>query len=409
MTLPNYPAIHLKKGREDAVYRLHPWIFSGAIYKMEQEELPLGSLVHIFSADNTLLGCGFYEGGSIAVRMLSFGESIENFELFIQEKIKDAFYLRHSLELTPSSTEQETPYNNVYRLIHGEGDGLSGLIVDVYGETAVVQAHCIGMFKYIEVIAQNIIDLSRGTITAVFDKSSSSLANVPIDSIGDRFLIGKNETIPVFENGIQFYPDWLHGQKTGFFIDQRDNRAIVKKYAKDRRVLNMFCYSGGFSLYALQGGASEVVSVDSSARALSLVDKNIALNFDDAIAGGRHESVVADAFDYLKRSAKDAFDLIILDPPAFAKKRSAIKNALNGYRKLNALALERIEKGGLLFTYSCSQAISADDFRLAVLTAAIQAKRNVRILSKMEQSKDHPISIFHPEGEYLKGLLLYVE
>lgn len=408
MTILNYPSIYLNKGRDEAVRRFHPWVFSGAIHRVEGTPI-VGDPINLFTHDGSLLGCGFFEGGSIAVRMFSYGTSIEDFGAFFREKIVQAYCLRKALGLINWEGDNGCPRNNVYRLIHGEGDGLSGLVVDIYGSTAVVQAHSMGVYKHLGLIAEAIVEGSEGKVTAVFDKSSSTLPANDESFLGDRFIIGKNDAEAVYENGLQILPDWLHGQKTGFFIDQRDNRRLVGEYARGRRVLNMFCYSGGFSLYALQGGADEVVSVDSSARALSLVEHNVGLNFGDAIAGGRHEGVVADAFEYLKGIAHGAFDLIVLDPPAFAKKRSAVKNALNGYRKLNALALERLASGSFLFTYSCSQAVSPEDFRLAVLTASVQAGRSVRILHQMRQATDHPTSIYHPEGEYLKGLLLYVE
>lgn len=408
MTAEKYTSVYLRKGRDEAVRRFHPWIFSGAIERIDGT-VNEGDPINLFAHDGTLLGCGFYEGGSIALRMLDFETTILDFESYFVEKIEQAYRLRKALGLVQPLEELGNKRNNVYRLIHGEGDGLSGLVVDVYGDTAVLQAHSAGIYRHIDLIARAIVSACQGTVTAVFDKSSATLPNPSMAAVGDRFLIGKSVARPVYENGLQILPDWLRGQKTGFFIDQRDNRRLVGQYAAGRRVLNMFCYSGGFSLYALQGGAEEVVSVDSSARALSLVEHNVALNFGDAIAGGRHEGVVADAFEYLKGIAYGAFDLIVLDPPAFAKKRSALKNALNGYRKLNALALERLAPGSFLFTYSCSQAVSPEDFRLAVLTASVQAGRSVRIIQQLGQATDHPISIYHPEGEYLKGLFLYVE
>lgn len=400
--VPSPLHITLRAGRDESVCRFHPWIFSGAIAHIEGSP-EVGSLVEVFSHDGKALGSGFYEGGSIAVRMLTYGhQTITDLSLFFLERISAAYRLRKELHLVSST-------NTVYRLIHGEGDGLPGLIIDIYGSTAVIQAHSLGMYRQIKVIADILIKLLSPEVTAVYDKSSSTLPSHNEEYVGDGFIVGNNKAEIVLENGIQFIPDWEHGQKTGFFIDQRENRQLVGEMACGKRVLNMFCYSGGFSLYALQGKAEEVVSVDSSARALSLVEENVACNWGDSIAGGRHEGVVADAFEYLKGIAKGSFDLIVLDPPAFAKKRSAVKNALNGYRKLNVLALERIAPGGLLFTYSCSQAVSPEEFRLTVLTAAVQSGRSVRILRQMRQASDHPISIYHPEGEYLKGLLLYVE
>lgn len=408
--MPSTPIITLRNGREDAVKRFHPWLFSGAIAHINGSP-EVGDLVTIKAYNNETLGVGYYEGGNIAIRMLHFGATpMDRIEDLLRERIVQAYKMREALQLTPAPhVTTEEAYNNVYRLIHGEGDDLPGLVVDVYGNTAVLQAHTLSMFRWRHTIAQILIEVLAPHVTAIYDKSASTLSLLEEPFVGDGFLIGHNEASAVKENGIQFFPDWEHGQKTGFFIDQRDNRKLMGAMSGGRRVLNMFCYSGGFSLYALQGGADEVVSVDSSARALNLVDRNVMLNHHNTIANGRHESVTADAFEYLKELPKNAFDLIVLDPPAFAKKRAAVKNALNGYRKLNALALDRIEQGGFLFTYSCSQAVSPTEFRLTVLTAAVQVGRRVRILRQMQQAADHPINLFHPEGEYLKGLLLYVE
>lgn len=392
-----YPKITLKSGKEETIQRFHPWLFSGSIQKTE-DAITEGSVVEVTDSKGNFLALGHYQIGSIAVRILSFTKRNID-KTFWEEKIQSAYTLRISLGLA------ETPNNNTYRLIYGEGDTLPGLIVDVYGETAVLQAHSVGMHLLRMDIANALTKTVKG-LKNIYYKSETTLPyKAPIEK-EDGYLIGgeKKEYIAT-EYGLQFHVDWLRGQKTGFFVDQRENRLLLEKYAKNRSVLNMFCYTGGFSFYALRGGAKLVHSVDSSAKAIELTNKNVALNFPN---DSRHEAFAVDAFKYLE-NIKDKYDLIILDPPAFAKHRDAVRNALQGYRKLNAKAFEQIKKGGILFTFSCSQVVSKEQFRLAVFTAAAQSGRTVRILHQLSQPADHPINIYHPEGEYLKGLVLYVE
>ena len=402
--------IFLKSHKEESLKRFHPWVFSGAIARIvldaehKTSEPEEGELVCVKSAANEVLGIGHWQIGSIAVRILAFGIA-ELPENFWNERIKAAYKVREAIGLI-------TTDNNTFRLIHGEGDFLPGLIVDVYADTAVVQAHSIGMHLARKTIAQALID-EIPQIQNVYYKSDDTLpfkANVEGEKIG--YLIQKEgEKTDEFwslENGLQFRIDWLRGQKTGFFIDQRENRALVERYAASKDVLNMFCYTGGFSLYALRGGAKSVDSVDVSQKAIDLVNINVARNFPKA---KNHTAVVADAFEYLtaQKAQNRTYDLIILDPPAFAKHRDAIKNALRGYQRINAKAIEMIRPGGILFTFSCSQAVDKEAFRLAVFSAAAQVGRKVRILHQLHQPQDHPINIYHPEGEYLKGLVLYVE
>ncbi len=389
----------LKTGKEEALQRMHPWIFSGAIQRIngKPEE---GDVVEVLSSKGDFLAIGHYQIGSIAVRVLSFiKRNIDN--SFWEEKIQSAYRLRVSLQLA------EIKNNNTYRLVHGEGDGLPGLIIDVYGNSAVLQAHSIGMHYARKIIADTLIKTVKG-LENVYYKSETTLPYKATltDEKENEYLIGNAPENPVAtENGIQFQIDWLRGQKTGFFVDQRDNRSLLEFYSKERNVLNMFCYTGGFSCYAMRGGAKLVHSVDSSARAVELTDRNIALNFPE---DKRHESFAQDAFEFLG-NIKDKYDLIVLDPPAFAKHRDAVRNALKGYQRINAKAFEQIKSGGILFTFSCSQVVSREQFRLAVFSAAAQSKRSVRILHQLTQPADHPINIYHPEGEYLKGLVLYVE
>ena len=402
--------IFLKPHKEESLKRFHPWVFSGAIARIvldaehKTSEPEEGELVCVKSAANEILGIGHWQIGSIAVRILAFGIA-ELPENFWNERIKAAYKVREAIGLI-------TTDNNTFRLIHGEGDFLPGLIVDVYADTAVVQAHSIGMHLARKTIAQALID-EIPQIQNVYYKSDDTLpfkANIEGEKIG--YLIQKEgEKTDEFwslENGLQFRIDWLRGQKTGFFIDQRENRALVERYAANKDVLNMFCYTGGFSLYALRGGAKSVDSVDVSQKAIDLVNINVARNFPKA---KNHTAVAADAFEYLtaQKAQNRTYDLIILDPPAFAKHRDALKNALRGYQRINAKAIEMIRPGGILFTFSCSQAVDKEAFRLAVFSAAAQVGRKVRILHQLHQPQDHPINIYHPEGEYLKGLVLYVE
>ncbi len=390
--------IILRRGKEESLDRFHPWVFSGAISHLP-EGIEEGETVLVKADDGRLIGTGHYQIGSIAVRMLHFGADIDPDKEFFANRLSEALRLRRTLNLERSD-------NNAYRLVHGEGDFLPGLIIDIYGETAVLQAHSPGMHFCRNIIALALTELEDISIANVYYKSETTLPyKARLDPQND-YLIGGFDSNVALENGLQFHIDWLKGQKTGFFIDQRDNRSLLEHYSRGRSVLNMFCYTGGFSVYALRGGARRVVSVDSSAKAIALTTANVNLNFHDDI---RHEAVADDAFKYLDNIRKDEFDLIILDPPAFAKHRSALHNALRGYQRLNAKAFERIAHGGLLFTFSCSQAVSREQFRLAVFSAAAQTGRKVRILHQLTQPADHPVNIYHPEGEYLKGLILYVE
>lgn len=394
----SYPEIILRRGKEESLLRFHPWVFSGAIASLP-EGLEEGETVTVRSASGQFLGTGHYQVGSIAVRMLS-EEDIVIDEDFYRRRLAEAYRLRRVLDLI-------RPDNNAYRLVHGEGDFLPGLIVDVYGATAVMQAHSPAMHYARNEIARALVSLPEAGISAVYYKSETTLPyKARLDPQND-YIIGGFTTDEALENGLRFHVDWLRGQKTGFFVDQRDNRRLLQHYAAGRRVLNMFCYTGGFSVYALRGGAETVHSVDSSAKAVALTDANVALNFGDDCP--RHRSFAEDAFKFLADMPQDAYDLVVLDPPAFAKHRSAIKNALRGYQRLNARAMEKMPSGSILFTFSCSQAISREQFRLAVFSAAAQTRRRVRILHQLTQPADHPVNIYHPEGEYLKGLILWIE
>ena len=388
--------ITLRNGKEQSAKRLHPWIFSGAIAKMSGTP-DEGDLVKVYSADGEFLAIGHYQKSSIAVRILSFND-IAIDQNFWNERIASAYNYRKQLGLVNNS---ET---NCYRLVHGEGDNLSGLVIDYYNGTAVVQCHSVGMFKNLDRIANALQQTMGEQLTAIYNKSESTLPFKAGIENNDGLLWGEIKTENALEYGNSFFIDWIQGQKTGFFIDQRENRKLVEHYAKGKSVLNTFCYTGGFSVYALRGGAKKVVSVDCSARAIELTDKTVAMNFPNA----EHTSVVSDTFKYLDNN-KDEFDLIILDPPAFAKHGKVLNNALQGYKRLNIKAIEQIKKGGILFTFSCSQAVSKEEFRKSVFAAAANTKRNVRILHQLTQPADHPISIYHPEGEYLKGLVLQIE
>lgn len=391
-----YKRVVLKRGKEESLLRFHPWVFSGAIDKTDK--LEEGDLVTVYSHDGSLIGNGQYQIGSIAVRMLSFDDSEIDEEFFVA-RLENAFNLRKNLNLMRSD-------NNAFRLVHGEGDFLPGLVVDVYGTTAVVQAHSPGMHFQRKVIADALTKLPGLGVQNVYYKSETTLPYKAQLDPQNEYLIGKFDTDVAVENGLKFHVDWLKGQKTGFFVDQRENHALLQKYSSGRRVLNTFCYTGAFSLYALRGGATLVHSVDSSAKAIALTNANVELNFPEE---SRHSAFTADAFKFLDEMEENAYDLIVLDPPAFAKHRSALRNALIGYRKINSKAIEKLPKGGILFTFSCSQAVNKEQFRLAVFSAAAMARRKVRILHQLTQPADHPISIYHPEGEYLKGLVLYVE
>lgn len=394
--------LRLKRGKEESLDRFHPWVFSGAIANLPQpgsNEIEEGETVIVTANDGRFLGQGHYQIGSIAVRMLTFNPSEAVDEGLYRRRILQAVELRRALGLPRPDTD-------AYRLVHGEGDFLPGLVVDIYGDTAVMQAHSPGMHYARDIIAKVLVDIDELGVKNVYYKSDTTLPyKAHLDPQND-YLIGSYNHDTALENGLTFRIDWLRGQKTGFFVDQRDNRALLSRYSRGRRVLNMFCYTGGFSVYALAGGAEHVTSVDSSAKAISLTDANVELNFPST---DRHDSEATDAFKYLDAMTAGTYDLIILDPPAFAKHRSALHNALQGYRRLNARAFEKIAPGGILFTFSCSQAVSKEQFRLAVFSAAAQSRRKVRILHQLTQPADHPINIYHPEGEYLKGLVLYVE
>lgn len=391
--------IVLRKGKSASLKRFHPWVFSGAIAKKDSG-IQEGETVRVVNESEEFLAVGHFENGSIAVRVLSFDDRKIDAE-FWEERIREAFKLRVALGLVNQNC------NNMFRLVHGEGDQLPGLIIDVYGDTAVVQAHSVGMHLNRDVIGKSLLKCTDGVVRNVYYKSETTLHFKSAEDGGNQFLIGQTDDNIALEYGLKFHIDWLRGQKTGFFVDQRENRKLLEKYAKGRRVLNMFCYTGGFSVYAMRGGAQLVHSVDSSAKAIDLTNANIGLNFPD---DKRHEAFTEDAFRFLSHIGHEQnYDLIVLDPPAFAKHKDAIRNAIKGYTRLNTIALQKIEKGGILFTFSCSQAVDKEQFRLAVFTAAAISGRHVRILHQLHQPADHPINIYHPEGEYLKGLVLYVE
>ena len=398
-----YKTVYLKKGKEESLKRFHPWIFSGAIQHIEgrPEE---GDVVRILSANGVFLAVGHVQIGSIAVRILSFEDITIDRDFWLQ-RLRVAYNVRKSI--FPQCTNNDGQMTNAFRLIHGEGDGLPGLVIDVYDRTAVMQAHSVGMHVSRHEIAEALSEVMEGVIDNIYYKSENTLAYKASEDGGNGFLKGGLNTAGdiATENGLKFHVDWLGGQKTGFFVDQRENRALLEHYAKGRKVLNMFCYTGGFSFYAMRGGAELVHSVDSSSRAIDITRANVELNFP---SDTRHEAFAEDAFKYLDRMG-DQYDLIILDPPAFAKHKDALRNALMGYRKLNAKAFEKIRPGGILFTFSCSQVVTKDNFRTAVFSAAAMSGRRVRILHQLTQPADHPVNIYHPEGEYLKGLVLYVE
>ncbi len=387
--------IQLKRGKEESLLRFHPWVFSGAIQHMD-DGIEEGDVVRVVTSTSDFIAVGHYQEGSIAVRVLSFRDVAID-DQFWAARLQSALSLRQAIQLADS------PANNTYRLVHGEGDHLPGLIIDVYGKTAVMQAHSIGMHLCRKQIADQLVAVMGNRIQNVYYKSETTL---PYMEPENGFLYGGSSDNVAIENGLLFYVDWLRGQKTGFFVDQRENRSLLEHYAYGRRLLNMFCYTGGFSFYAMRGGASIVHSVDSSAKAIELTNRNVALNFP---GDERHQAFCEDAFKFLETADRQQYDLVILDPPAFAKHRGALHNALKGYTRLNQKAFQIIQPGGILFTFSCSQVVTKDHFRNAVFTAAAQARRKVRILHQLHQPADHPINIYHPEGEYLKGLVLYVE
>lgn len=392
-----YKQIFLKRGKEESLKRFHPWTFSGAIHHMD-EGIEEGETVRVITAAGEFIAVGHYQIGSIAVRVLSF-EDIEINTDFWCERLQSALDVRIGVGIADS------PTNNTYRLVHGEGDYLPGLVIDCYGSTAVMQAHSVGMHVCRNEICQALVQVMGDRIANVYYKSETTLPYKADLHQENGFLVGGDASNVAMENGLKFHIDWLRGQKTGFFVDQRENRSLLEQYAKGKSVLNMFCYTGGFSVYAMRGDVKQVHSVDSSAKAIELTNDNVALNFP---GDARHEAFCEDAFKYLDEHDQQ-YDLIVLDPPAFAKHRAALRNALKGYTRLNVKGLQRIKKGGILFTFSCSQVVTKDNFRNAVFTAAAQVGRKVRILHQLHQPADHPINIYHPEGEYLKGLVLYVE
>lgn len=391
-----YKTIVLKRGKADSLRRFHPWVFSGAIQSLPHN-LKEGEIVRVEDASSQFLAVGHYQIGSIAIRILSFEDIVVD-DAFWDERLSEALMLRRALNLLRAD-------NNIFRLVHGEGDRLPGLIVDIYGETAVMQAHSVGMHYARHQIAQSLQRILGKSVTQVYYKSETTLPyKANLEELDGPLLGNASNNNVAVENDLRFHIDWLRGQKTGFFIDQRENRLLLQHYSNKRYVLNMFCYTGGFSVYALRGGAQEVVSVDSSAKAIDLTNANVALNYPNC---DHHKAYAEDAFKFLDK-ADDTYDLIVLDPPAFAKHKEAVRNALKGYTRLNLQAMRKIRRGGILFTFSCSQAISKDQFRLAVFTAAAQSGRYVRILHQLHQPADHPVNIYHPEGEYLKGLVLEI-
>lgn len=393
-----YKNLYLKKGKEESLERFHPWIFSGAVHHIEGEPEE-GEVVRVLTSEGDFIAVGHWQIGSIAVRVLDFEDKAVD-GAYWEDRLRVAYDLRCAIGVAGHEKENDT-----YRLVHGEGDCLPGLVVDVYGKTAVMQAHSVGMHVARHEIARALVAVTHGTVENVYYKSETTLPFKAELGQENGFIVGGSTENVAVENGLKFHIDWLKGQKTGFFVDQRDNRSLLEHYAHGRAVLNMFCYTGGFSVYAMRGGATLVHSVDSSAKAIDLTRANVELNFP---GDGRHEAYAEDAFKYLDAMG-DQYDLVILDPPAFAKHKDALRQALKGYARLNAKAFSKIKPGGILFTFSCSQVVSKDHFRTAVFTAAAQSGRRVRILHQLHQPADHPVNIYHPEGEYLKGLVLYVE
>ena len=443
--------VYLKKGKGESLKRFHPWVFSGAVEKIVTDgNLKEGDVVEVYSSQREFMGIGHYQVGSIAVRILSFTRCKIDFD-FWRNALMQALLMRRKLGLAPQGTDaqqgvdaqqgadvrqqalvqQPTGATTAYRLVHGEGDMLPGLIIDIYDRTAVIQAHSAGMFRAKEEICRALLDIYGSSLEAVYDKSSGTAPYKAGLDLNDGYLYraadytGDSADSFILENDNKFYVNWVEGQKTGFFLDQRNNRELVRRYAKGKRVLNLFCYTGGFSIYALAGGALSVDSVDCSKRAIELANANVALNFPDAagthnvigthnVVGtpdivGTHNGICEDAMDFLRNVEPEKYDLMIVDPPAFAKHRGALDNALRAYKRLNAAAISKVAKGGLVFTFSCSQVVDKNDFALAVFSAAAMSGRRVKILHRLTQPEDHPVNIYHPEGEYLKGLVLYVE
>lgn len=393
----SYKKVYLKPGKEESLRRFHPWIFSGAIHHIEGEPEE-GEVVSVYTSQREFVAVGHFQVGSIAVRVLSFQDELIDHAFWVR-KLRSAYALRRAIGIAGR------PDNNTFRLVHGEGDNLPGLVIDLYAGTAVMQAHSVGMHMSRMDIADALLEVAGDVVQNIYYKSETTLPYKAELDAENGFIRGGSADNVAMEYGLKFHVDWLKGQKTGFFVDQRENRALLERYARDRSVLNMFCYTGGFSFYAMRGGARLVHSVDSSAKAIDLTNENVQLNFP---GDPRHQAFAEDAFKYLDRMG-DQYDLIILDPPAFAKHKDALRNALQGYRKLNAKAFEKIRPGGILFTFSCSQVVTKENFRTAVFTAAALSGRSVRILHQLTQPADHPVNIYHPEGEYLKGLVLYVE
>ncbi len=393
----NYKKVYLKPGKEESLRRFHPWIFSGAIHHIEGEPEE-GEVVSVFTSLREFVAVGHFQVGSIAVRVLSFRNEPVDHDFWVR-KLRSAYELRRAIGIAGRAD------NNTFRLVHGEGDNLPGLVIDLYAGTAVMQAHSVGMHVNRMEIADALLEVAGDVVKNVYYKSETTLPYKAELNAENGFIRGGSADNVAMEYGLKFHVDWLKGQKTGFFVDQRENRALLERYARGRNVLNMFCYTGGFSFYAMRGEARLVHSVDSSAKAIDLTNENVQLNFP---GDSRHQAFAEDAFKFLDRMG-DQYDLIILDPPAFAKHKDALRNALQGYRKLNAKAFEKIRPGGILFTFSCSQVVTKEHFRTAVFTAAALSGRSVRILHQLTQPADHPVNIYHPEGEYLKGLVLYVE
>jgi len=395
--MSQFSQVILKPGKDQSLLRFHPWVFSGAIKQIDGSVIE-GDVVEVFDCHKNFLGIGHYQIGSIAVRILSFQRVVPDIQFWIG-KLSKALALRQALGFV------NNPQTNAYRLVHGEGDGLPGLIIDFYAGTAVVQMHSVGMYLSRDLIYEALQAVMGNNLEAIYEKSEGTLPYKANVNPENGYIKGKSATHVALENGLKFNVDWEKGQKTGFFVDQRDNRAMVEHYAKGRNVLNMFCYTGGFSFYAMRGGSNMVHSVDSSERAIELTKANVELNYP---GDSRHEAFAEDAFRYMERS-KNRYDLIILDPPAFAKHQNVLANALQGYRRLNAKAFEQIAPGGILFTFSCSQVVTKENFRTTVFSAAAKAGMQVRVINQLTQPADHPINIYHPEGEYLKGLVLFVE
>ncbi len=398
MKSPLYPVIKLRKGKDEAVRRHHPWIFSGAI-ETAAPNLQAGDIVSVVDSKNEILGTGFAEAGNIAIKILSFSNrKIDN--TFWQERLKKAFELRKMMGLTNNVS------TNCYRLVHSEGDNLPGLIIDIYGKTAVIQAQTEGMALNVKTISDALMTIEGLDIDSVYNKSSEAMQRMGKDAVEDGYIIGNKSDDFVLENDSRFLIDWEEGQKTGFFLDQRNNRELVRQLAKDKTVLNTFCYTGGFSVTALHGGAKKVVSIDCSKKAIAACEKNISLNGFDI---NKNPSIAEDAKLFLQNMKKDKFDLIILDPPAFAKNHRSLHKGLQGYKFINHEAITKIKEGGLLFTFSCSQAVDKAQFQSIVMAAAIETGRKVQILYQLDQPEDHPVNIFHPEGAYLKGLVLKID